>query len=427
MKRALLKQIGNEWRDNIWLIIELAIVTIVVWFLITTISPKLRALFQPMGVADDYENVYISIITSVPENSSEFIDFGEDAKHTNLQDVRYLLNRLREKPYVEAVGLSRNGIPFQFSSYNTAYREAGTNDSIHYYTNQRHMSPGMVKVLGLESLEGLSTDQLTEVLERGEMLLSNNFIYEYLGRNPSDLVGKELGDVYSKDGESSSLTPRVGALIRAMPRNEFELMLEGTTILPIDENNDEELEITDHVAIRVKPGMGRMLEEDFRNDRALTRLRNARLTELHTLAQQRHLMQYVLTVDLRLYVAGIGFMIFIIFLGLLGTFWFRVQQRTGEIALRKVAGATAGDIVRRLIGEVLVMLSIAVVIAAIVIFILVKTSVISVFLEYDYWKISILLPSIATLLIMLVAVLLGVWFPAYRAMRIQPAIALKEE
>ncbi|MDE6680682.1 MAG: FtsX-like permease family protein, partial [Muribaculaceae bacterium] len=127
------------------------------------------------------------------------------------------------------------------------------------------------------------------------------------------------------------------------------------------------------------------------------------------------------------YISGICFMIFIIFLGLLGTFWFRVQQRTGEIALRKVTGATSGDIVRRLIGEVLILFTIAVIIATVITVILVKTSVISVYTDFDYWKITLIIPSIGTLLIMVVALMLGVWFPAIRAMRVQPAIALKEE
>ncbi|MDE6668357.1 MAG: FtsX-like permease family protein [Muribaculaceae bacterium] len=427
MKRALLKQIGNEWRDNIWLIIELTIVTIVIWFLIGTISPKLHALFQPMGIANDYENVYIASIKWIPEESPEFTDFGEDDNHNNLQDLRYILSQLRGKPYVEAVGVHKNGLPFFFSAFNTAYRAAGSEDSIGYSTNQRLMSTGMVKVLGLQSLEGLSTEQLTEILEKGEVLISNHLIYEYTGRNPAELVGKQLESLYNRENEEPKLTPRVGALIRAIPRSEFESMNVGTTILPLDENNDEALQGAWDVAIRVKSGMGRMLEEDFRNDISLSRLRNARLTELHTLAQQRYITQYIPTVELRLYISGICFMIFIIFLGLLGTFWFRVQQRTGEIALRKVTGATSGDIVRRLIGEVFVLFAIAVIIATVITVILVRSSVIPVYMEYGYWKQSVLTPTIGTLLIMSIAVMLGVWFPAYRAMRVQPAIALKEE
>ena len=37
---------------------------------------------------------------------------------------------------------------------------------------------------------------------------------------------------------------------------------------------------------------------------------------------------------------GMGFLLLNIFLGLLGTFWFRTQQRRSEIALHKAHGAT---------------------------------------------------------------------------------------
>ena len=40
-----------------------------------------------------------------------------------------------------------------------------------------------------------------------------------------------------------------------------------------------------------------------------------------------------------------------IFLGLLGTFWFRTQQRRGEIALHKAMGATDGAVFGRLMSE----------------------------------------------------------------------------
>ena len=48
---------------------------------------------------------------------------------------------------------------------------------------------------------------------------------------------------------------------------------------------------------------------------------------------------------------GMGFLLLNIFLGLLGTFWFRTQQRRSEIALHKVHGASDMSIFTRLISE----------------------------------------------------------------------------
>ena len=44
------------------------------------------------------------------------------------------------------------------------------------------------------------------------------------------------------------------------------------------------------------------------------------------------------TNSMRSYILGMVFLLLNIFLGLLGTFWFRTQQRRGEIALMKFFG-----------------------------------------------------------------------------------------
>ena len=52
-----------------------------------------------------------------------------------------------------------------------------------------------------------------------------------------------------------------------------------------------------------------------------------------------------------------SFLLVNIFLGLLGTFWFRTRQRYSEIALMKVTGATARKVFMTQIGEGLVLLA----------------------------------------------------------------------
>jgi putative ABC transport system permease protein len=45
--------------------------------------------------------------------------------------------------------------------------------------------------------------------------------------------------------------------------------------------------------------------------------------------------------DMGVYLVGGAFLLLNIFLGILGTFWFRTQQRKGEIALFKALAAVA--------------------------------------------------------------------------------------
>ena len=125
----------------------------------------------------------------------------------------------------------------------------------------------------------------------------------------------------------------------------------------------------------------------------------------------------------RMYLVVIGFMVIIIFIGLLGTFWFRVQQRTGEIAIRRVCGASRGSIFRRLIGEGIVLLVVATLIAAGVGWFL------AFGLNYfeHYTVRELLLLEIATFIVAIIGIALSIVAPAWLAMRIEPARAVKDE
>ena len=51
------------------------------------------------------------------------------------------------------------------------------------------------------------------------------------------------------------------------------------------------------------------------------------------------------------------FLLVNVFLGLIGTFWFRTRRRRSEIALRMTMGSTRGGVFRLLIGEGLLLLA----------------------------------------------------------------------
>ena len=68
----------------------------------------------------------------------------------------------------------------------------------------------------------------------------------------------------------------------------------------------------------------------------------------------------------KLFIWGMGFLLLNIFLGLLGTFWFRTQQRRGEIALMKSFGGTNKSVYMRLLSEGIIILLLATIPAIIV-------------------------------------------------------------
>lgn len=219
----------------------------------------------------------------------------------------------------------------------------------------------------------------------------------------------------------------ISGIISDMKRSEYEHQI-GTILAPIDESQDNMLSFSSEIAVRVKSGMGKKFEEEFLTDRNMRKLRNVYLTELTDMADARRDTQYSQDTQVRLIVAGIMFLLIIIFLGLLGTFWFRIRQRSAEIALRMTCGATSGDIFRRTIGEGILLLLIT----------MIPTLIIEVILHFKFvvdesfpFWLPEWLPSAAafafTLIIMAAMIVAGVVFPARKAMKIEPAIALKEE
>lgn len=124
----------------------------------------------------------------------------------------------------------------------------------------------------------------------------------------------------------------------------------------------------------------------------------------------------------------IGFLLVNVFLGLLGTFWYRTRQRTSELAVRMIFGASRISLFRRLMGEGLILLAVAAVIAgsliAALLYVEIRPELTFASRIDTGW---IVRDSVITFLLLLAMIFLGIWFPARAAMRVSPAAALHDE
>lgn len=50
MSRRLLKQMATEWSSNIWLVVELIVVSVVLWYISDFLYIKADVALQPMGL-----------------------------------------------------------------------------------------------------------------------------------------------------------------------------------------------------------------------------------------------------------------------------------------------------------------------------------------------------------------------------------------
>ncbi len=80
MKRSLLTQIKNEWRDNLWLVVALTIVTGLIWGASILFYRTIKPTLSPRGF--DYKNVYTLNLKQVPKTSPYFTVMA-DSEYTN--------------------------------------------------------------------------------------------------------------------------------------------------------------------------------------------------------------------------------------------------------------------------------------------------------------------------------------------------------
>ena len=175
-----------------------------------------------------------------------------------------------------------------------------------------------------------------------------------------------------------------------------------------------------HLVVRVGPGVTAAFEQAL-----VTRLQQAApgwSFEVRTLERMRESSLRMTYIPL----AAVGFvaasLIAMTGLGLVGVLWQAVTQRTRELGLRRAKGATVRHVRRQIVGEMLVLTTLAVVPAAAV---AVQAPISGIFSWID-GRIYVIGLAAATVTLYVLSWLCA-WYPARLATRLSPADALRYE
>lgn len=301
-------------------------------------------------------------------------------------------------------------IPYNYNYSGSMLKSKDTDSTTYYMANFRYMSPDLVRTLRITGLRGETPARLAAMVDEGALLISDTN-YEGQGSAvPADLVGHEVFC-----GDSSNVV-KVGALVNAIRRADYEPMTAGMVIAgtPSDWMPSE-------IAIRAKEGKSREFMESLSS--SYLESGNVYISDLMTIDKRRESAHLQFDNMTRNLTACAIFLLVAVFLGILGSFWYRTQQRIPEIALRKVNGATDSEVFRRLISEGLMILVFAipfiVALAALVI------TQVELGLELPGWLLWSMIPVTAAILAL--TIVAGILFPARKAMKINPAEALKDQ
>lgn len=415
MNKKLFTQIKNEWRSNLWLVTELLLVSVVMWYIVDYMYVKTKVYNEPRGF--DISHCYLIQMGRLTDKSPDFI--ANQTEKQKAEDVMNLVERLRQRPDIEAVGLGQNSFPYNGSNsgvqvnYDTLQSPG--------WTIRRYITPDFLRVFRYRGTRGETPEQLAEMLGQKNFLASDNLFEKRYGQKLTPLVGKQFylfGDTTETYTLAASLqtvryydyqqASNSFSMVKLLPENWYDISLE--------------------LCVRVKKDQDKDFIARLKGDsEKLYRVGNVFISDVRSFADIRRNFQQSQTNAFRNYIFGMGFLLLNIFLGLLGTFWFRTQQRRGEIALMKSMGGTDRNVFTRQLTEGILLLVIATIPAIFIDWNLANAELNAWMDGSTFGWIRFIATVLITFMLIALMIIIGIWIPARKSMKVQPAEALHDE
>ncbi len=416
MNKKLFTQIKNEWRSNLWLVTELLLVSVVMWYIVDYMYVKAMVYNEPRGF--DISHCYLVQMGRLTDKSPDFI--AGQTEEEKRQDIKDLLERLQHRPDVEAAGFGQNSYPYNGSNSGTSVAY----DTLQSpgWTLRRYVSPDFVRVFRYRGTRGETPEQLAEMLrDPNNFLASDNLYKQRYGLDLTSLVGKKF---YL--GGDTTETYTLPASLQVVRYSDYQQA--GNSFSMVKGLPENWIELSLELCVRVKEDQDKDFIARLKADsEKLYRVGNVFIADVRSFADIRRNYQQSQTNLLRSYLFGMSFLLLNIFLGLLGTFWFRTQQRRGEIALMKSLGGTDRSVFTRQLVEGLLLLVIATVPAVFIDWNLANAEL-NAWMDGSTFGLGrFAITILISFLLIALMIIVGIWIPAGKAMRVQPAEALHDE
>lgn len=414
----LLHQLWNERRANLPLFAELLIVSSIVWYLVDCTFVVVSTRLEPTGF--DATNCFKLSLGTLNEGSVGYdATRNADDEDAVVADYLALIDRVRHDPDVEAAAYSIANDPYNGSRITSMF----TLDTLSLNARLIFCQPDFVRVFRYQGADGQTPDQLASLFRQGETLVStgafgpNTDLHPWL-RKPAIDVG-------------DSLRWSIAGLIQPVKRFTWEEMADAEVFLvPLTNANLAESSANQiSLSVRVGDAKANAFEQHFRQKIKNQRMRvgNIYVSDVTSYDRLRHDTESAQDAALRNHLVGIAFLLVNVFLGLLGTFWFRTQQRFPEIGVEKALGATNADIGLRLFAEAAAITTLAFLVSLVI-----DVNIALAGLTNDYGGTTFTVGRFAcsasvAYLLLFVIIALGIWLPTVWAARTNPVDVLRGE
>lgn len=357
-----IKNIWNNRRANAWIFMELVIISIVSWIIIDPVAVAISDASMPMGY--DTDRLLVAEIATLDPLADGY-DPARDSVDVNREDIRTLMMKVRNHPAVEAAtndfgfdlpGSISNSLDSPRSGNVAVDTVVGLSNVFLYPRGEDYFqtmgiksSSGSASAEELSDMENYGLDRLIITREMGE-------IY-WPGENA---VGKKFVRKVEENGDTAYATVVgvVDGIRHQRPYRSYCAIFKcGDRLL-----SDEPLHFM-HVVIRLKDN--RNIDEQCREiaewgAREMS-VGNFFLRDIDTYEAYLEKTDIQLGIPNQLKIGYIlaGFFLVNLVLGMVGTFWLQTRKRMAEMGIRRAFGARRGDIAARLVGENVILATVA--------------------------------------------------------------------
>jgi putative ABC transport system permease protein len=406
--RHYLKLIWNRRRTNLLITVEIFFSFLVVFAVVAMAAYYLNNYRQPLGFR--WDDVWaVSIEAPVRPSPGRDDKAAEEAARETLRQVHLAV---QEFPEVVAVAGAFT-VPYGNSRWNSAARVDGRE----YEYSLDGVTDRFAEVMGLRIVDGrwfskeddastsstvVVNQRLATALFRAERAVGRNMPQERTpgGEPPTEMRIVGVVDEFRQDGELAD--PENYVFVRHRL-----------------DRADTNGQLSD-LAIRVRPGTTAAFEEPLvKRMQAVAKDWSFEVRPLADMRAARH--RDTLKPLVAEAIIG-GFLMLMVALGLTGVLWQTVTQRTREIGLRRAKGATIPNIRAQILGELVVMTTLAVLLGAAIVMQFPLLKVFG-FVTGGVYAVSLVISALCIYLLTVACA----WYPSRMATTIQPAEALHYE
>lgn len=421
MIRLALKNLWSQRRVYGWLMLELVILSILAWIIIDPVLVRIYYANQPVGY--DSDRLAEIQITSYPSSSPKYSAEAADSA-TVSENYDRIYSIVESWPGVESATIVK--AEFESNGGNSDFY--ADNDTIavtwHYYLS----NTPFFTTFGLKPVDGRTIQELQKLSSGGADIVISQAVAEGIGKTPREALGYKPngGDSWRITGVTNSVRPR-----SVSPAN--ATVFYGA--------NKQYLGVQDFtIVFRLKDGIdpAKFVDENRKALIEKLSMGNYHPRIIWTYSDKsawfRDSCGYTKSNQIGIFLAS--FFLINMALGVIGTVWLQTRRRSSEAGVMKAFGARPRHIITTLIWEGVILTTITWITGS------------TIYLQYalksglaqaeytwvyyppswvtDFW-VHFGIVALIILALMLIAVVIGIWIPARRIARVDPAVALKDE